>query len=250
VSDSEGKSFNLLNLGSLTKPIDTATKGLMEGAGAFLGRICLPAAEEVGLLLRDKVSYWRALNLAKVLKKTEDKLKSEFKEIPLKIILPIAENASLEEDDELQGVWANLLASALDPSFNGKIRVAYIDTIKQLEVIDVHILNVIYQSYIQWREEATEEYKTEPGFYFSPIHHGVERREVVNKLHISHPIYENAIDNLMRVRCVSSFVESKEIETEGWDEDLEGMTFDHRYESVCMTTLGLDFVEACITLKL
>jgi hypothetical protein len=41
--DGSEKSVSLINLGSLTKPIDTLSKGLIDGAGAFLSRICLPA---------------------------------------------------------------------------------------------------------------------------------------------------------------------------------------------------------------
>jgi hypothetical protein len=81
VSDEEGKNFSLVNLGSLTKPLDTTTKGIIEGAGAFLSKVCLPAAEEMGLLFRDRVSYWRALNLAKILKKAESKLGNRFREV-------------------------------------------------------------------------------------------------------------------------------------------------------------------------
>jgi hypothetical protein len=41
----------------LRKPVEEAvkiaTKGAVDGVGAFLSRICLPAAEEFGLLCRD-----------------------------------------------------------------------------------------------------------------------------------------------------------------------------------------------------
>lgn len=41
-----------------SQPLNTLAQGAVDGAGAFLGRICLPAAEEFGLLLRDKVGFY------------------------------------------------------------------------------------------------------------------------------------------------------------------------------------------------
>jgi hypothetical protein len=58
------------------KDFGVATKviavGLVDGAKAFLGRVCLPAAEEFGLMLRDNVHAWRLNNAAKIFNKAND----------------------------------------------------------------------------------------------------------------------------------------------------------------------------------
>src|ERR1043165_6931148 len=195
MSEGAGKDVSLINLGSLTKPLDTATKGIFDGAGAFLSKICLPAAEELGLLVRDRVSYWRALNLAKVLKKTEGKLRSEYKEVSPKIILPIIEGASLEDDAELQDVWANLLASSIDPDFEGHAHPAFPDIVRQLEAVDVHILRTIFLCT-----------SGSVGGAYVPLYF-VEKSTIQESLNISDEVYERSIDNLVRVRCVTSYVE-------------------------------------------
>ena len=59
-----------------------ATEGLVDAATAFLSRLCLPAAEELGLLARDRVSHWRSLHAANIAEKTRRKVE----------ILPNAEN--------------------------------------------------------------------------------------------------------------------------------------------------------------
>jgi hypothetical protein len=46
----------------------------------------------------------------------ERRIEGQFNIVPPKLALPIIEYGSLEEDDELQGLWAHLLASALDPN--------------------------------------------------------------------------------------------------------------------------------------
>ena len=65
----DGKSLDVFGIKPVADSINTVTKGAVDGAGAFFGRICLPAAEEFGLLLRDKVSAWRARNIVRIAEK-------------------------------------------------------------------------------------------------------------------------------------------------------------------------------------
>jgi hypothetical protein len=155
--------------------------------------------------------------------------------VPPKLALPIVENASLEEDNELQDLWANLLTSALDPKFNGKVRMAFIDILKQLEVMDVHVLNLIYQEYRKWgvHQNLDDEYSSSPTVY------SVAQMTVRDALSLGRNAYENSIDNLIRVRCVAPFIEEL-----GNEVDIEN-TIDYRYYEVCLTSFGVSFVEAC-----
>ena len=52
----------MFGLAAYGEALNTLAKGAVDGASAFLSKICLPAAEEFGLLLRDKLSVWRAKN--------------------------------------------------------------------------------------------------------------------------------------------------------------------------------------------
>jgi hypothetical protein len=76
-----------------------------------------------------------------------------------------------------------------------------------------------------------------------------------SELKIEEEEYESSIDNLIRVRCITSYIEEKEIEADGnisvsfWPSGENEVTFDHRYDSVCMTSLGVGFVEACTNPK-
>lgn len=71
MTDDKPKSFDIFGIRPLAEAINTLTKGAVDGAGAFLSRICLPAAEEFGLMLRDKVSSWRAKNAVAIIQKAE-----------------------------------------------------------------------------------------------------------------------------------------------------------------------------------
>ena len=64
---SDDKAFDLLGIKGLSDSVKATTQGLLDGAAAFLSRVCLPAAEEFGLALRDRISAWRAKNAAQML---------------------------------------------------------------------------------------------------------------------------------------------------------------------------------------
>lgn len=54
------------------------------------------------------------------------------REVPAKFALPLVTYATLEEDEELQDIWAQMLANAPDASSNIELRTAYIDILKDL----------------------------------------------------------------------------------------------------------------------
>ena len=87
----------------------------------FVEKLIYPTAEEVGLLFSDKIKYFRFKNQIDILMKSEEYVKSKnigIKAIPTKILVPLLENASLEEDEELQEKWANMIGNLADSEQN------------------------------------------------------------------------------------------------------------------------------------
>lgn len=80
-------------------------------------------------------------------KRITDQINQELTEPPLKISMPLLENASLENEDELQEKRANLLANALTEK--KEIKPAYIEILKELSTIEVKILDAIYNEAIK-----------------------------------------------------------------------------------------------------
>lgn len=87
----------------------------------FLEKLILPAVEEVGLLLRDKVAHWKFSNQVSTLNKAREFCEKNdivTKPVSLKILFPLLENAGLEEDENLQEKWAILLSNLVDSKQN------------------------------------------------------------------------------------------------------------------------------------
>jgi hypothetical protein len=66
MAEDESKSLDILGLKPYGDSVKVVTQAAVDGAAAYLGKICLPAAEEFGLLLKDKVSRWRAANAVSI----------------------------------------------------------------------------------------------------------------------------------------------------------------------------------------
>lgn len=87
----------------------------------FLEKLILPAVEEVGLLLRDKVAYWKFSNQVNMLNKAREFCEKNdivTKPVSLKILSPVLDNAGLEENEILQEKWAVLLSNLVDSEQN------------------------------------------------------------------------------------------------------------------------------------
>jgi len=223
--------------------------------GGFVSRIINEPLEAVVGILADRLKFMRAERQFRLVGRwreimKERKIEGALRIVAPKLALPIIENASLEEDDELQDIWANLLASAVDPNFKGLLRSAYIDIIKQLEVSDVHVLDFIYSKYkesnVKYREGLKLNPKWDNDAYIDPNKVPVLMRHILAATKVNSQSYKESIDNLIRVRCIASHIEDEQIETEV-DGNVISKTvrFTHIYNLVSMTPLGISFAEAC-----
>ena len=87
----------------------------------FVGKLIGPTIEEVGLLFSDKIKYYRFKNQVNILIKAKayvQKKDINLKEIPTKILVPLLENASLEDNSEMQDKWANMIGNLADSEQN------------------------------------------------------------------------------------------------------------------------------------
>jgi len=119
----------------------------------------------------------------------------------------------------------------------------FVDIIKQLEVVDVHILNYIYSNILERNLKDSVVWKTEykVDVQVDPIRYGVHQNEIQDSLRISRHAYECAVDNLLRVRCLAPYLE--DIDVPGEFPDTASRVYE--YELVSITPFGWDFVRSC-----
>lgn len=116
--------------------------------GSFVDRICGDAFSQLGGMASDQVRLWRYKQLLSIQDKVDEIHRARGIEgktipVPFKLALPIIESASLEDDENLQGLWANLIANAMDPEYAEIIHPASLEVIKQLSADEALILGAM-----------------------------------------------------------------------------------------------------------
>jgi hypothetical protein len=107
--------------------------GLVDKAADLLHKLAGPMAEEFGAILGDKVRVYRVKNLVATMQRTERILRDAGlppNAVPPRLLLPMIENSSVEDDAALQEMWAGLLATASQQT--DSVSPSFIETLKQL----------------------------------------------------------------------------------------------------------------------
>jgi len=145
MTDKEPHSLDILGIKPVGDAINTAVEATVKGAEAFLSRICLPAAEEFGLLLRDRVSHWRANHAARIAEKAEklltEKGAAENVRAHPRLVTSIIEQGSWADKDEVQAMWAGLLASSCTEDGADDSNLMFVNLLSQMTATGVRIID-------------------------------------------------------------------------------------------------------------
>lgn len=209
----------------------------MEAAKKLLEKLVGPVAEEVGLLLQDKVRSYRLRNQLIVLGKTQDMLNKagiEPKSVPLRVLVPLLEGAALEDDDNLSTKWAALLANAATPGYSVNLIPSFSNILSQLSLHDVKILDVLLKE--QWYHESKPEY----------IHLFAFRLTIQETTNLSDEEYDLSVDNIVRLGLCVTRTEALPVTVQ---QDLQKLyDLDRklvRRDVLIVTQLGFEFLKAC-----
>ncbi|MBA4374108.1 MAG: hypothetical protein C0402_14760 [Thermodesulfovibrio sp.] len=143
MADDKKTTSDLLGLAPYGETLNTIAKGVVDGAGSFLSRICLPAAEEFGLLLRDKVSAWRATNAIKIAQEAEQILISNYLvdvHAHPRLVMNILSEGSWSDDDTVKSFWAGLLASSCTKDGKDESNIIFLNILAQITSLQARII--------------------------------------------------------------------------------------------------------------
>lgn len=130
------------------KPIAEATKEVIEtgldGIRGFVNAVFKPGLEELGLMAKDQVRFWRLNNIISILDKAQGKLRFDGHNLHLqanaRVGLCIIEEGSKVDNEELQELWAGLFASCCTADGKDDSNMIFVDLIRRLSVIEARIL--------------------------------------------------------------------------------------------------------------
>ncbi len=145
MSDKESKSIDVLGIKPVADAVSHVTQAAVDGASAFLSRICLPAAEELGFLLQDKVRAWRAKNATAAIVNAQA-LYEKYQagrdaHAHPRLVASIVEHSGWTDDRTLQQMWGGLLASSCSRDGRDESNLIFVNLLTQLTSLEVRVLS-------------------------------------------------------------------------------------------------------------
>jgi len=207
-----------------------------EKVGGFFAKVFKEPVAEVSGMITDKLRFVRWQRLVKMSDDVNAILEGrgvlDARAVPPKLALPIFEEGSLEEDENLQKLWSQLLANAMDPNFNGELRYGFVDIIKNITGTEVAILNCFYK--ILERKGRIDDLT-------NITNYSLKKEQIMEMVGINESDYQINIFNLMRMQCIGpAIIKSSSIMLGS-----EQATIYKGTDSVVLTPLGIKFIEAC-----
>jgi hypothetical protein len=224
--------------------LTTVGKPTAEALTTVVGKILGPSVDAIGQGIAAPLQAWakrrgeRAtatlIGAAEVLQAAEIAPQA----VPPRLLMPILEHASLEDEDDIQRRWAALLANAASP--DNKILPAFAEILHQLTPVQANIL--------QWMYEM----KTEPIAGWVSHWPDVARSDIESTFNLSHADYALLITDLERLNLIEPRrdIKAGAVGAEVPMDELLQLVVDRwnsrvKYESIGFTTLGLGFIAAC-----
>ena len=120
-------------------------------AGGYLAGVLGDLPKDlVSLLVGDRVKIWRAERLAKLWENAKKRLNDAGVVDPsppnLKLALPILIAAADENREELQDLWARLLAATMDPNKSQQVRLEFAEALRKLDPLDAKVMAYLSQN--------------------------------------------------------------------------------------------------------
>ncbi len=228
--------------------------------GQFFSKVMGESIDTTCGMLSDTLKYKRWERQIKLVEKAERLITNKNlsnKSVPIspKLALPIFQNASLENDEILHNLYAKLLVTAIDPEIQTR-RTAYAEIIRQLEPLDVQLLqamHVVYEKSVKDSKERCKEddmlkfIENRPPTWIPISKTSILKIDVLLGITMKKSDYWESIDNLCRLGLSASYFEEGSINFETENDYLyeDVLTSHGGYDHLCITALGITFVKIC-----
>jgi hypothetical protein len=204
---------------------------MVQQAGSFVAEYTRTPLETGIGIISDKLVYMRWERQQRFFRRSQEflaqrGLSAPLNAVPLNFAIPLLEAAALEEDDDLQDLWAALLVNAATSSSSNDRRRAFISMLEQLTPLDAIVLLKIHSTLcgdLSERAAVTQDLPESTHVYFpeTPFENlGAPSDDVTL-----------ALANLVRIGCLDA--------EENWGGQKD-------YRNAYMTVLGRSFCKAVV----
>jgi len=142
VTDEQAKAVS--SLGTFGATAVTEAGNLARWIGRIIGTV---PEDAIGLVIGDPLHAVRTLTagwydskVTEILERREAKVQP----VSLSVALPLIRGAYDESREGLRDMWAALIAAAMDPDRAGRVRLSFIETLKQFDPLDAITLRELH----------------------------------------------------------------------------------------------------------
>lgn len=119
--------------------------------GAFVAQFIDGPLEQGFGIIEDKLKYLRWERQVRLMDRAnafmaERGSRMRFRPVPLNVAIPIFEAASLEEDDDLQDLWARLLVNAADAESGIEVKRGLVSILQDFSQMEARLLQKIHDA--------------------------------------------------------------------------------------------------------
>lgn len=238
-------------------------KQILDKSESLIKTLFGPSFDELGGMISDQIKLRRFKNQLKIFTKAQEILKEKNidpKKVSLKVLAPLIELSSYEEEESLQQKWAQLTAHVIVNNSDIVFQQNCISILNKISNEEAVFLDKLYSLLNEkklLREEKdslmVEKY---PNLYRSNLNKSLlphefkfSINEVSKKLDLSNKILDFQLSNIVALGLLN-WDTLVEVNAEKNDEDPENKNIDvdvdvFNYDSFVFTSLGLKFVEVC-----
>jgi hypothetical protein len=241
----------------LTKAGASAIESAEKESAGFLKTVLGETGKGVASLIAVPLNTRLHANLIKAVVQAKHNLAAAGvteKEVPLTIIHPMLQGASLEEDPSMQEIWGNMMANAADPRAPGFVEPSFSTILKDLTSREIKFLDAFVgkvraaggahtfpNADVEFIGDALKESFDEAGLSTVPI-------AAQPRLPSSIPgEYAVESDRMGFYTCLDVLISHRLIEKHirTIHHDALNAASGQEYETFSITALGISFVRAC-----
>jgi hypothetical protein len=238
------------------KAVAEKTEGLLKG---LFGK----AFEQTGEMIADQVRLRRFKNQIKIFEKAKTYLKEnniDPQKVNLKVLAPLVEFASYEEEESLQERWAKLIKNILSRPTSVVLQQNAIGVLNKISNDEALLLDNIYNKLLAKRMERADKHNKqrqliEPKDVKKPEDYRIDYfsfkvKDLSDEVRISQDEIETQISNLVALGTLKYEIEVDVLTAEKSNSDPEDTDLDidldiYDYDRIKLTKLGYVFVQMC-----
>lgn len=245
------------SLENIIKDLNLPKQLLDKGEKLFVG-LFGPSFDEFSGIISDQVKLRRFKNQIKILEKASEYLKEkgiEPMKVNLKVLAPMVELSSLEEDETLQNKWSKLISNVLTEDSSIRLEQSAISILNKISPEEALLHDLIYKIFSSKRAERFCKLNGRSSLVkqltdFKPNWTSISLNELKDKSNYTEEDIDSYVSNLVSLGVIKWDAPDVDVTAEKNSDDPSDLDIDvsvdvNEPDAIQITILGIKFYLLC-----